>query len=86
VVRLVVLEGLVGHGNAQRVVYQHLDRAPGDARPFALEWQDPEYVKVEPQRRRVEGVWRRPGERGTGYLRIPKACLDREPVVTRVVA
>jgi len=59
ITHLVVTEGLVGAGNASRVVEVSLGPRVGDTRRVALEWVDPRsYVNVEPARRRVEGDWR----------------------------
>jgi hypothetical protein len=61
VVRLVVSDGLIGSGNARRVVSLSLGPRTGQTRRLALEWEDPRtYVNVEPARRRVEGEWQRP--------------------------
>jgi hypothetical protein len=60
ITRLVVTEGLVGSGNAGRVVRVSVGPRVDDARRIELEWVDPRsYVNVEPARRRVEGAWRR---------------------------
>ncbi len=75
VVRLVVTEGLVGHGHAQcllslalgprtgdvrRLALEWEDPRTGDVRRLALEWEDPRiYQGIEPTRRRVAGKWRR---------------------------
>ncbi len=59
--RLVIIAGLVGHGNASRVTDFRLGPRVGDVRRIAIEWEDPRmYSNVEPQRRRLEGDWRRP--------------------------
>ena len=59
ITRLVVTEGLVGSGNASRVVEVSVGPRVGDTRRIALEWIDPQsYVNVEPAERRVDGVWR----------------------------
>jgi hypothetical protein len=59
ITRLVVTEGLVGSGNASRVVEVSIGPRVGDTRRIALEWIDPQsYVNVELATRRVEGVWR----------------------------
>jgi hypothetical protein len=61
VVRLVVSDGLIGSGNARRVVSLSLGPRIGQTRRLELEWEDPQtYVNVEPVRRRVEGEWQRP--------------------------
>ena len=61
VVRLVVSDGLIGSGNARRVVSLSLGPRTGQTRRLELEWEDPQtYVNVEPVRRRVEGEWQRP--------------------------
>jgi hypothetical protein len=60
VTRLVVTEGLVGAGNASRIVEVSVGPLVGDARRIAVEWVDARsYANVEPARRRVEGDWRR---------------------------
>jgi hypothetical protein len=59
VVRLVVAEGLVGGGHAQRVTSLRLGPRTGRTRRIALEWEDPRtYVNVAPTQRRIEGEWR----------------------------
>jgi len=61
VVRLVVSDGLIGSGNARRVISLSLGPRTGQTRRLELEWEDPQtYVNVEPVRRRVEGEWQRP--------------------------
>jgi hypothetical protein len=61
VVRLVVTEGLVGNGKAQRVISLTLGPRTGKVRRFAVEWEEPRvYQNVEPSRHRVDGEWRRP--------------------------
>lgn len=61
VVRLVVSDGLIGSGNARRVVSLSLGPRTGQTRRLELEWEDPQtYVNVEPVRRRFEGEWQRP--------------------------
>lgn len=61
ITRLVVADGLVGGGNARRLVALHLGPRNGDVRKIALEWEEPHmYSNVEPQRRKLEGEWRRP--------------------------
>lgn len=61
VVRLVTADGLVGSGNARRVVSLSLGPRNGQTRRIALEWEDPRtYTNVEPARRIVEGEWRQP--------------------------
>ncbi|MEV5965995.1 DUF4062 domain-containing protein [Kribbella sp. NPDC051952] len=60
VVRLVVTEGLVGRGHAERLISFALGPRTGDVRRLALEWQEPKvYVNVEAKRRSIEGEWRR---------------------------
>jgi hypothetical protein len=60
VVHLVVAGGLIGSGNAARIVSLSLGPRTGETRRFTLEWEDPRtYSNVEPARRRVEGEWRR---------------------------
>jgi hypothetical protein len=58
VTRLVVTDGLVGGGNARRVVALHLGPRNADTRKIALEWEEPRtYANIEPTRRRLEGDW-----------------------------
>jgi hypothetical protein len=60
ITRLIVTEGLIGSGNASRVVNISVGPRDGDTRRVALEWVDPHtYTNVEPSGRRVEGDWRR---------------------------
>lgn len=59
VVRLLIVEALVGKGNAQAVTRVEVGPRQGDAREVAIEWLEPHvYVNVEPQRRRLNGTWR----------------------------
>ncbi|WP_432874836.1 DUF4062 domain-containing protein [Kribbella sp. CA-245084] len=61
VARLVVTEGLVGGGKAQRIISLTLGPRTGNVRRFALEWESPQiYQNEQPTRHRVEGEWRRP--------------------------
>jgi hypothetical protein len=61
VVRLVLADGLVGSGNARRIVSLSLGPRTGQTRRLSLEWEGPRtYVNVEPARQRIEGEWRRP--------------------------
>ncbi|MEV6283476.1 DUF4062 domain-containing protein [Kribbella sp. NPDC051770] len=61
VVRLVVVEGLVGSSNAQRVVSISVGPRNGNVRHLEIEWVEPKiYSDVEPQHRHVEGDWYRP--------------------------
>lgn len=58
VVRLLVVEALVGKGNAQAVTRVEIGPRQGGARTVLIEWLELHaYVNVEPQRRRVEGTW-----------------------------
>lgn len=60
ITRLVVTEGLVGAGNASRVVGISVGPRLGDTRRLALAWMDPRsYVNVEPATRRIDGEWQR---------------------------
>jgi len=60
ITRLVVAAGLVGSGNARRLVMLHVGPRNGDGRQLELEWEEPRmYSNVEPGRRRLEGEWRR---------------------------
>lgn len=59
VVRLLVVEALVGKGNAQAVTRVDVGPRQDGSRAVHIEWLEPHvYVNVEPQRRRVEGTWR----------------------------
>jgi hypothetical protein len=59
ITRLVMAEGLIGTGNAGRVIEASVGPRVGDTRRIALEWLDPSrYVNVQPATRRVEGDWR----------------------------
>jgi len=59
ITRLVVTEGLVGSGNASRVIEVAVGPRVGDSRRIAVAWLDAtQYANVEPARRRVEGDWR----------------------------
>ena len=59
ITRLVVADGLVGDGNARRLVALHVGPRNGNARQVAIEWEEPRaYTNVEPARRRLEGSWR----------------------------
>jgi hypothetical protein len=56
--RLVVADGLVGSGRAQRLVAFELGPRVGDRRRVAIEWEEPRaYSNVEPGRRSLEGEW-----------------------------
>lgn len=60
VTRLVVADGLVGAGKARRVTSFSLGPRNGSMRRVALEWEESTpYGNVTPQRRRIEGEWRR---------------------------
>lgn len=66
VVRLVLTEGLVGTGHAQRLISLAVGPRSGDVRHIAIEWEEPKvYVNVQPQRRRIDGEWRRGSISGT---------------------
>ena len=59
VIRLLVVEGLVGKGNAQAVTRVEVGPRTGDAREVVIEWLEPRvYSNVEPQVRRIAGEWR----------------------------
>jgi hypothetical protein len=59
ITRLVVADGLVGAGNASRLVSVHVGSRNGNARKIAIEWEEPRaYSNVAPGRRRLEGDWR----------------------------
>jgi hypothetical protein len=58
VARLVLAEGLIGHGYATAITCFELGPEEGDQRRVVLEWEEPRvYTNVEPQRRRIEGNW-----------------------------
>jgi hypothetical protein len=58
VARLVVADGLVGGGHAQRVTAFDLGPRVGDRRRVAMEWEEERaYTNVEAQRRSFEGEW-----------------------------
>jgi len=60
ITRLVVADGLVGAGNARRLVAVHVGPRNGDVRKLAIEWEEPHvYTNVEPGRRRLDGEWQR---------------------------
>ena len=59
VVRLLIVEGLVGKGNAQAVIRVEIGPRDRDTREVLIEWLEPRpYVNVEPKRRRLSGTWR----------------------------
>lgn len=59
VVRLLVIEGLVGGGHAQAVTRCEVGAQEDGARRLAIEWLEPRiYENVEPRRRGIEGSWR----------------------------
>jgi hypothetical protein len=61
ITRLVIAEGLVGSGRAGRLIEMSVGPRDGDMRRVIVEWEDPRvYSNVEPERRRLEGEWRRP--------------------------
>jgi hypothetical protein len=61
IARLVVVDGLLGRGNANRLTEFRLGPRVGDHRRVAIEWEEPRtYADVEPKRRRLEGDWTRP--------------------------
>lgn len=61
IARIVVTVGLVGSGNATRLIHFSLGPRVRDARRLAIEWEEPQtYSDREPNRRRLEGEWRRP--------------------------
>jgi hypothetical protein len=61
VVRLVVNEGLVGSGTAQRVVSLSLGPRTGATRRIAVEWEDARtFEDAAPAPKTIEGIWRRP--------------------------
>ena len=59
IARLVIAEGLVGTGNASRLVAVHVGPRDGSARKIEIDWEEPRaYSNIEPARRRLEGDWR----------------------------
>lgn len=65
VARLVVVEGLVGHGHAGRLLTLAVGPRFDQTRRIELAWEEPRaYVNVEPARREVAGDWRRPAASG----------------------
>jgi hypothetical protein len=61
ITRLVVADGLVGTDRAHRLIEVTVGPRTGDVRRIIVEWEDPRvYTNVEPERRRLEGEWRRP--------------------------
>jgi len=59
VIRLLLVEALLGKGNAQALTRLELGPRQGDARQIVIEWLEPKiYTNVEPERRRIEGTWR----------------------------
>jgi hypothetical protein len=61
ITRLVITEGLVGSGNASRILEVSVGPRVGDVRRGAVEWVDSAtYSNAEPTRRRIEGDWRSP--------------------------
>ncbi|MBA3366035.1 MAG: DUF4062 domain-containing protein [Actinobacteria bacterium] len=60
IVRLVITEGLVGSGNATRILALSVGPRNGGSRRVALEWEDAgQYAGASPARRRIEGNWQR---------------------------
>jgi uncharacterized protein DUF4062 len=61
VTRLVISDGLLGSGNAGRIVEFRLGPRLASTRRLRLEWEDARrYTNVEPSRRVIEGEWRLP--------------------------
>jgi hypothetical protein len=59
VTRLVISDGLVGNGNAARLLEFKLGPRVGSIRRLRLAWEDARrYTNVEPSRRAIEGEWR----------------------------
>ena len=59
VTRLLLVEALLGNGNAQALTRLELGARQDDGRQIAIEWLEPKvYTNVEPKRRRIEGTWR----------------------------
>jgi hypothetical protein len=62
IAQLVVAEGLVGSGRANRVTSFSLGPREGDVRRVAVSWDEPRvYTNTEPRQRTIDGDWRRPG-------------------------
>jgi hypothetical protein len=58
IVHLIVAEGLVGSGRAQRLTALELGPRIQGRRRVAIEWEEPRaYTNVEPQRRSLEAEW-----------------------------
>jgi TIR domain len=59
VIRLLLVEALLGKGNAQALTRLELGPRQGGTRQIAVEWLEPRvYTNVEPKRRGIEGTWR----------------------------
>jgi hypothetical protein len=59
IVRLLLVEALVGNGHAQAVTQARVGPKDAGTREVDIEWLEPrEYSNVEPQLRRVHGTWR----------------------------
>lgn len=59
VTRLVVADGLVGAGNASRLIAVQVGPRNADTRRIAIEWEEPRtYTNVAPARRSLDGDWR----------------------------
>jgi hypothetical protein len=58
-IRLLLVEALLGNGNAQALTRLELEPRQGDAREIVVEWLEPRvYTNVEPKRRGIKGTWR----------------------------
>lgn len=58
IVHLIVAEGLVGSGRAQRLTALEPGARIQGRRRVAIEWEEPRaYTNVEPQRRSLEAEW-----------------------------
>jgi Domain of unknown function (DUF4062) len=69
ITRLLLVEGLIGSGNAHRITAFELGARNGDRRRLELGWEEPHiYENVTPGTRHIEGIWRKrpdqPGGRG----------------------
>ncbi len=59
VVRLLVVDGLVGGGRAQAVTRCDVGAGEGGTRQVSIEWLEPRvYINVEPRTRSIDGIWR----------------------------
>ena len=62
ITRLLVTEGLLGSGNASRLINASVGPRVAGGRRVSVEWLTPRpHSNVEPTRRRVDGEWRSQG-------------------------